>query len=189
MGTNSILSSAYVFSTFHYDAEVWDGMCNAPTQFWSRSTRSVVLLGMSIVKPVKFPCDMFAVRRSRTWKCEAIRWRSWSRWYIRCCRRCRYYCICSSKSVLVPASKRGSLRSGEEGDWFCLRWWCEPIVHRKAWRTGIPICLHVSKTNFISTVDVDSFFSNETLRLHPPVPTNGPRQVPTDAGGKSIAGE
>lgn len=26
MGTNSILSSAYVFSTFHYDAEVWDGI-------------------------------------------------------------------------------------------------------------------------------------------------------------------
>ncbi|KAK7691792.1 hypothetical protein QCA50_005195 [Cerrena zonata] len=30
---------------------------------------------------------------------------------------------------------------------------------------------------------------NETLRLHPPLPTNGPRHVPEDAGGKSIAGK
>ena len=34
----------------------------------------------------------------------------------------------------------------------------------------------------------DILHSSETLRLHPPVPTNGPRQVMRGTGSKVIAG-
>lgn len=55
--------------------------------------------------------------------------------------------------------------------------------------TSTHACKHTYLREAVRPTSRLPLHSDETLRLHPPVPTGGPRQVPKGTGGKVIAGQ